>query len=110
MKSYFFAALGAAIALAGGDKLIGMRGYKDMFRGLGWSDSNMRAAAAAEVAGGLLMMPQATRALGGAVVAATSATVLATEVSHGDTKLALPRSLVMLFALIAAADRMVQRA
>jgi hypothetical protein len=110
MKSTFFAALGVAVALAGGDKLAGVRGYRDMFRHLGWSESEMRAAAAGELAGGLLMIPRATRALGGAVVAATSAAVLAAEVNHGDTRLALPRSLIMICALIAAADCMVQRA
>ena len=110
MKSTFYPALGAAVALAGGDKLAGIRGYKDMFHGLGWSDSDMRAAAAAELAGGLLMIPRATRALGGAIVAAASAAVLSAELSHGDTKLALPRSLILLSALIAVADRTLQRA
>ena len=101
ITSYVFPALGAAIALAGGDKLAGMRGYEGMFRHLGWSSGNMRAAAAAEMAGGMLMMPRSTRWLGGALVAATSATVLTSEIRHGDAKLALPRGLVMLAALAA---------
>lgn len=108
--SYFFPALGAAVALAGGDKLAGLRGYQDMFRHLGWSDSAMKAAAAAELAGGLLMVPRATRPLGGALVAATSAAVLAAEVGRGDSKLALPRSLIMLLAFAAVTDRMLRRA
>lgn len=103
--SYLSAALGAAVALAGGDKLAGMRGYEDMFHHLGWSESNIRVAAAAEVAGGLLMIPRRTRGLGGALVAAASAAVLASEVSRGDTKLALPRGLILLFALIASAEK-----
>ena len=36
---------GAAIAVAGADKLVGNRGYASMFRHLGWSDDAMRAAA-----------------------------------------------------------------
>lgn len=107
--SYFFPALGAAVALAGGDKLTGVRGYKEMFRRLGWPESGMQVAAAAELAGGLLMMPRATRPLGGALVAATSAAVLATEVGHGDANLALPRSVIMLLAFAAVADALLPR-
>ena len=100
--SYLFPALGAAIALAGGDKFAGMSAYDGMFSHLGWSRDEMRAAAAAEMAGGLLMMPRPTRRIGGAVVAATSAAVLLSEIRHGDAKLALPRGVVLLVALAAA--------
>ncbi len=100
--SYLFPALGAAVALAGGDKLSGMRAYEGMFRHLGWSHDDMQAAAVAEVAGGLMMMPRSTRRIGGMLVAATSATVLVSEIRHGDTKLALPRGLILLIALAAA--------
>jgi hypothetical protein len=110
LQSYFFSALGAAIALAGGDKLAGQRGYRDMFHGLGWSEASMRTAATAELVGGLLMLLPSTRRLGGAVVAVTSATVLATEIGQGETKLALPRSLVLLLGLVAVADQARQRA
>jgi hypothetical protein len=107
--SYFFPALGAAVALAGGDKLAGMRSYKDMFDHLGWSEAAMQTAAAAELAGGLLMVPQATRPLGGALVAAISAAVLASEVSRGESKLALPRGLIMLLAFAAVTDSVLRR-
>jgi hypothetical protein len=102
MMSYLFPAFGTAVALAGSDKLVGMRAYDSMFRHLGWSREDMRAVAAAEIAGGLLMMPRLTRPLGGALVAATSAAVLASEIRCGDTDLAMPRGLIMLVALGAA--------
>lgn len=101
--SYFFPAMGAAVALAGGDKLAGVRGYRGMFLHLGWSRETMRATAAAEVAGGLLMVSPATRRLGGALVAAASAAVLASELDQGDTKLAIPRAVVLMIGLVAAA-------
>jgi hypothetical protein len=55
-----FPIFGAAVALAGGDKLAGDRAYAGMFRHLGWSRGDMRAIAATELAGGLLMVPRAT--------------------------------------------------
>jgi uncharacterized membrane protein YphA (DoxX/SURF4 family) len=102
--SKIFAALGAAVALAGGDKLAGLPAYEDMFRQIGWTKTNMQIAAAAEVAGGLLMIPRATRSLGGALVATTSAAILSAETSRGQSKLAFPRGLIMLVALAAVAD------
>lgn len=98
---------GAAIAVAGADKLVGNRGYKRMFRSLGWSRGEMEAAAAAEVVGGLLMVPRATRRLGGALVAAISGAILYSELQDGDTRLAASRGLVMaagLAALLAPGD------
>ena len=97
----FFPMFGAAVAYAGGDKLAGARGYERMFRHLGWSQGDMQAVAAAELAGGLLMVPRATRHLGGALVAAASASVLVSELRHDDGKLAASRGLVLLFALAA---------
>jgi hypothetical protein len=100
--SYLFSAMGAAIALTGGDKLAGMPAYETLFNHLGWSRDDMQAAAWAEVAGGLLMVPRSTRPLGGMLVAASSAAVLASEMRHGDTRLAVPRGLMLLFAIAAA--------
>jgi hypothetical protein len=100
--SYLFPALGAAVALTGGDKLAGLPAYDNMFHHLGWSRDNMQAAAVGELAGGLLMIPSSTRRVGAALVAATSAAVLASEMRHGETKLALPRGLILLVALVAA--------
>jgi uncharacterized membrane protein YphA (DoxX/SURF4 family) len=101
--SNLFPALGAAVALAGGDKLAGMRGYDGMFDHLGWSREDMRLAAIAELAGGILMMPRFTRPLGGALVATASAAVLTSELMNGETKLAMPRGLVLFGALCAVA-------
>lgn len=98
-----FPILGASIALAGLDKLVGQRGYRQLFGHLDWSEDGMRAVALAELAGGLLMMPAATRRFGGAVVAAASSAVLASELGHRDVRLAVPRSLVLLVALAAVA-------
>ncbi len=92
---------GVAIALAGTDKLVGDRGYAGMFRHLGWSRQEMEAAAAAEVVGGLLMIPRTTRRLGGALVAAVSGAILYSELQDGNTKLAASRGLVLAAALAA---------
>ncbi len=97
-----FPTLGAAIALAGVDKLVGRCGYARMFGHLGWSDGQMKAVAVAETAGGLLMLPPATRRFGGVVVAAASLAVLSSELRHGDPKLAGPRALVPLAGVVAA--------
>jgi hypothetical protein len=99
--SLLYPAVGVAVAVAGGDKLSGDRSYAGMFRHLGWSRGDMRAAASAELAGGLLMTMRPTRRLGGALVAAASACVLYSELRHGDSKLAVSRGLVLLAALSA---------
>lgn len=99
-----YPAAGAAIALAGADKLVGNRDYATLFRHLDWSEQEMQAAATAELAGGLLMVPRGTRRIGGAIVAAVSAFVLFSEISKGDGKLAASRGAVLvtgLFALLA---------
>ena len=90
---------GAAIAVAGADKLVGDRGYAGLFRHLGWSQDAMRAAATAEVVGGALMVPRSTRRFGGLIVAAVSAAVLLSEINEGDGKLAASRGAVLLAAL-----------
>ena len=92
---------GAAIALAGADKLYGNRAYAGMFDHLGWSRDEVRAAAAGETVGGLLMIPRATRRLGGALVAAVSAVVLASELRNNDTRLAAYRAAVLIAGLAA---------
>lgn len=96
-----FPVLGTAVAVAGADKLAGNRGYAGMFHHLGWSDESARAAAIVETVGGALMVPRMTRRIGGALVAAVSATVLLSELERGDAKLAGPRSLVLLSGLAA---------
>lgn len=95
------ALFGSAVALAGGDKLAGGRGYNTLFRELGWSEKSMRMVAGAELAGGLLMIPRVTRPVGAAMVAAASGAVFASEVRHGNREMATSRGAVMLVALIA---------
>ena len=99
--SIIYPAIGAAIVVGGGDKLAVEGAYERMFRGLGWSQADMRLVALVEVVGGALMVPRATRRLGGAIVAAASAAVLNSELRDGDTKLAGARALVLLAGLSA---------
>ena len=94
--------LGGAVALAGSDKLFGNRNYRRLFRHLRWSEGEMQAAAAAELVGGLMMIPRFSRRLGGALVAGTSAIILASEMDRGDTRLAAARGMVLLAGLAAA--------
>ena len=101
--SRLFAVLGAAVAVAGADKLMGDRGYTGMFQDLGWSRDSMRAVAATELAGGVLMGSRFTRKLGGTLVAAASFAVLVSELRHGNMSLAKPRAMVLLTAVAAAA-------
>jgi uncharacterized membrane protein YphA (DoxX/SURF4 family) len=108
--AYFFPALGAAVALAGTDKLVGVRGYNRMFSHLGWSRDAVTMAAAAEVVGGLLMIPSATRRIGAAIIAAASAAVLASEVTRHDSNLAVPRGVVLLAALAGTSPRLTHAA
>lgn len=97
--SIIYPLAGAAVAVAGGDKLAGEGSYRRMFKGLGWSRDEMRTVAAAEVAGGLLMVPRATRRLGGLLVAAASGAVISSELRQADGKLAAARALVLLAGL-----------
>lgn len=99
--SYVFPVFGAAVAVAGGDKLSGVTGYREMFNHLGWSPAAMQAVAAAEIAGGLLLMPRTTRGLGGAILLAASAAMFESEWEHGDLKLAAPRGILLAMAAAA---------
>jgi hypothetical protein len=99
--SYVFPIFGAAVAVSGSDKLSGIAGYRTMFEHLGWSQDAMQAFAAAELAGGLLMMPRATRGIGGALLLAASAAVFGSEWRRGDMKLAVPRGLILAIAAAA---------
>lgn len=99
--NYLMTLLGGAIALAGSDKLAGNRDYSRMFRHLGWSDDLMKVSAIAETAGGVLMIPATTRRIGGALVTAVSSAIIISEIRNGDTKLAIPRGLVLVVGLFA---------
>ncbi len=96
-----YALLGAAFAVAGGDKLSGNQDYEEMFEDLGWSRGGMSAVAAAEVAGGLMLGWRRTRRVGAVLLAGTSAAVLASELQHNRSKLAGPRGLLLAAALLA---------
>jgi uncharacterized membrane protein YphA (DoxX/SURF4 family) len=96
-----FPLLGAAFAVAGIDKLFALRGYRRMFLHWGWPKPAMRVVGGAEVAGGVLVACGQTRVLGGAVLAAASATVLAVELRRSEPARALPR-LALLLAAVAA--------
>ncbi len=91
--------IGAGVAVAGADKLLGDRAYEGMFRHLGWTQDQMRQVAAAELLGGVLMILRPTRRLGAAIVLAASAQVLVAELGKGDTKLAASRGGVLLAAV-----------
>jgi DoxX-like family len=99
--SHVFPVFGAAVAVSGSDKLSGITGYRAMSEHLGWSQDAMQAFAAAELAGGLLMIPRTTRGVGGALLLAAFAAVLGSEWRRGDLKLALPRGLVLAVAAAA---------
>ena len=96
-----YALLGAAFAVAGADKLSGNEDYEELFEDLGWSREGMGAVAMAEIAGGLLLGLRRTRRTGAALLAGTSAAMLASELQHGRTKLAGPRGFLLTASLIA---------
>ena len=93
--------VGLGMAVAGLDKVAGDRTYERLFRHWGWSREQMRLSGAVELAGGLLMANRRTRRLGGAIMAGSSATLLAAELRHGDDGMAAARAGILLTALIA---------
>lgn len=95
--------VGAAVALAGADKLLGDRGYEGVFHHLGWSDDALRRLGAGEVAGGLLMTLRPTRRLGALIVLIASSAVLMAELEKGEFRLAGSRAGVLTAALGALA-------
>ncbi|HYZ61049.1 MAG TPA: hypothetical protein VE650_01245 [Acetobacteraceae bacterium] len=99
--SLVYPLLGAAVAIAGFDKVAGDRGYEAMFRELGWSRESMRAVGMLEMTGGAMLTCGTTRRVGAGIVAGTSAAVLAAEMQRGRPSLARPRGLVLLAALAA---------
>ncbi len=98
---YWFPALGVAFAVAGADKLLAVGSYRRLPRDIGFSMAGMRAVAAGELAGGALLAAERTRRLGGAVLALSSAAMLAGELRHRQPALALPRLGLLAAALTA---------
>ncbi len=105
-NSLWFSILGLGFAVAGTDKVFSQRGYEGMFRNWGWTEDQMRALGAAEIIGGLLVAPRATRVLGSALLIAASSAVLSEELRHGESRHAAPR----LGLLLAAATALLPRA
>ena len=99
--SHWFALLGLGFAAAGVNKLIGVPGYDKLAKHWGWSRQNMRTLGAVEFTGGLLVATPVTRRLGGAVLSATSAYVMAVELQHRDEQLSLARGGLLLAAMTA---------
>ncbi len=93
--------VGLGMAIAGWGKLDDNRGYLRLYRGLGWSHADMWRAGVAELAGGALMAPPATRRIGGAILAAASVPQLAAEIRKGDRGLVAARSCILAVALAA---------
>jgi hypothetical protein len=93
--------VGLGMALAGADKLAEDPRYDRMYAQWGWSRGQMRAAAAVEVIGGLLMAFPRTRRAGGALMAGASVPQLTAELNHGNGGLALARTGVLVVALAA---------
>lgn len=88
-------------AVAGLTKVTDMGIQRRMFRRWGWTDDNRRLVGSAEIVGAALVCARPTRRLGGAILATSSAVVLASELSHGEGPVGLPR-LAMLLAAITA--------
>lgn len=104
-KSFWFSLLGLGFAVAGTDKVFSQRGYEGMFRNWGWTEDQMRALGAAEIVGGLLVAPRATRILGAALLIAASSAVLSEELRHGESRHATPRFALLLAAATALLPR-----
>ena len=100
-RSFWFPLLGLGFAIAGADKILGVRGYERLFQRWGWPLGLMRLIGAGEFAGGVLVASRWHRRRGGALLTATSTAVLVKELSQQDTSLALPR-LGLLLASVAA--------
>lgn len=100
-SSLWFPLLGLGFAVTGIDKLFGMARYRRAYKRLGWTDRQMRAVGAAEVAGAALVACPSSRMVGGAVLALASLKVLASELEQRDESLAVPRLALLVAALTA---------
>ena len=97
----WFSLLGLVFALAGLSKLVGIRPQRALFAGWGWTDQSRQTVGALELAGASLLVTNATRGLGGLMLASTSAVLLATEGRHHNDVLVPPRAALLLGALTA---------
>jgi hypothetical protein len=102
-RPFWFPLLGLGFALAGADKILGSQGYQRLFRHLEMSNDAMALIGAGEFAGGVLVSSLAGRRLGGLILTIASTAVLTSELRKGADDLALPRGLLLLAAMAAAA-------
>ena len=101
-RSFWLPLLGLGFAIAGADKLLGVGGYRRLFRDMGWSAQSRRLVGAGEFAGGVLLASETARQLGALLLTTTSASMLTAELDRGETGRAMPRGLLLLAALLAA--------
>lgn len=94
--------LGLGFVIAGSDKLLGIRGYRRLFRHWGWSNDTMRAVGAGEVLGGAALLCPAGRRMGGLLLTTISTAVLLAELRRGEPERALPRGALLLAVALCA--------
>jgi hypothetical protein len=101
-RSFWLPLLGLGFAIAGADKLLGVGGYRRLFRDMGWSGDTRRLVGAGELAGGVLLAGETARQFGALLLTAASTAMLTVELDRGDTGRAMPRGALLLAALWAA--------
>jgi hypothetical protein len=94
----WFPLLGLGFAVAGADKLLGMRGYERLFAKWGWSEPARQLIGAGEFIGGVLVASNGLRHLGACLLTAVSTAMLTAEVDRQELDMALPRSILLLAA------------
>jgi len=99
---FWFPLLGFGFALAGADKLLGLRGYERLFARWGWRRTGLYVVGAAEFLGGVMVATPLLRRRGGQILSAASAAVLSKEMARAETGLALRRLGLLLAAVTAA--------
>lgn len=92
--------LGLGFAVAGADKMLGITGYRRLFRHWGWSRQSMRAIGVGELVGGASLLCPPSRRLGGLLLTAVSTAVLTAELRRGEAERALPRGALLLAAAL----------
>lgn len=97
--------LGLAFIVAGADKLLGITGYRRLFRHWGWSRDSMRMIGAGELLGGTALLCPPGRRTGALLLTTVSTAVLTAELRRGETERALPRGALLLAAALCAMPR-----
>ena len=101
MSGKWFPLLGLGFAVAGADKLLGMRAYDRLFAKWGWSETTRQLIGVGEFTGGVLVASATLQHLGGWLLTATSAAMLTAEMGRKERDLALPRGLLLVAAATA---------